>query len=100
MNNMENKYLSELKKLVLDFLKNEKVKIFIFGSRARGDNQYNSDVDIGLIPRGNIDTIKISLLKEKVENSNIPYKVQIVNFNDVSEDFKNEALKDITVWKD
>lgn len=35
---LENKYMVELKKLVKDFLKDEKVKIFLFGSRARGDN--------------------------------------------------------------
>ncbi|MBI3590112.1 MAG: nucleotidyltransferase domain-containing protein [Candidatus Melainabacteria bacterium] len=97
---MENKYLTQLKKLVLDELKSQNVKIFIFGSRARGDNYIGSDVDIGLISKGKIDSSKISLLKEKIENSNIPYKVEIVNFNEVSEDFKNEALKDIEIWKD
>ncbi len=40
------------------------------------------------------------MLKEKFENSNIPYKVEIVNFNIVSEEFKQEALKDIEIWKD
>ena len=97
---MENKYLLELKELVLKELENEKVKVFIFGSRARGDNYIASDVDIGLIPYGSLNTRKITILKEKIENSNIPYKVEIVNFNEVSEDFKNEALKDIERWKD
>ncbi len=97
---MENKYLAQLKNLVLDELKSQNIKIFMFGSRARGDNYIGSDVDIGLIPKGKMDSNKISLLKEKIDNSNIPYKVEIVNFNDVSEDFKSEALKDIEIWKD
>lgn len=97
---MENKYLLPLKNLVLDELKNENVKIFLFGSRAKGDNYQASDVDIGLIPCNDLDEFKISLLKEKIENSSIPYKVQVVNFNHVSEDFKKEALKDIIAWKD
>ncbi len=95
-----NKYLAELKNLILEALKNERVKVFVFGSRARGDNYQASDVDIGYIPYDNFDTKKITFLKEKFENSNIPYKVEMVNFNEVSEDFKNEALKDIEVWKD
>lgn len=97
---MTNKYLLELKDLVLNELKDEKVKVFVFGSRARGDNYIASDIDIGLIPYDNLNSFKISLLKEKIENSNIPYKVEIVDFNKVSEDFKNEALKDIETWKD
>ena len=86
--------------MVLEELKNEKVKIFLFGSRARGDNFTVSDVDIGYIPKDNFDDKKITFLKEKIENSTIPYKVEVVNFNNVSEDFKNEALKDIEIWKD
>lgn len=97
---MENKYLLELKRLVLDSLKDEKVKIFLFGSRARSDNFTVSDVDIGYIPKDNFNERKITFLKDKIENSHIPYKVEIVNFNLVSEEFKQEALKDIEVWKD
>ncbi len=97
---MENKYLTQLKNLVLDELKSQNVKIFMFGSRVRRDNYIGSDVDIGLIPKGNLDSKKITILKEKIENSTIPYKVEIVNFNEVSEDFRNEALKDIEIWKD
>ena len=96
----KNKYLDQLKELVLSSLKDENLKIFLFGSRARGDNYRTSDVDIGFIPKGDYNKSKISFLKEQIENSNIPYKVQVVNFNNVSEDFKREALKDIIVWKD
>lgn len=97
---MSNAYLDQLKEMVLEALKNEKVKIFIFGSRARKDNYTASDVDIGYIPYDKFDDKKITMLKYKLENSNIPYKVEIVNFNQVSEEFKQEALKDIIIWKD
>ena len=97
---MENKYIAELKKIILDDLQNENVKIILYGSRARGDNHYTADVDIGFIPREKFNTIKITLLREKLENSNIPYKVDIVNLNTVSADFKNEIMKDAIVWKD
>jgi len=95
-----NKYIEQLKELVLEELKDEHVKVFLFGSRARNDNYIASDVDIGFIPGNNFNEKKITMLKEKFENSNIPYKVEIVNFNIVSEEFKQEALKDIEIWKD
>ncbi len=93
-------YLSAVKEVVITFLKDEKVKIILFGSRARGNNQRCSDVDIGIIPAGKFHEERITLLKEKIENTNIPYKVEIVNLSEVSEEFKREAMKDAIVWKD
>ncbi|OGI20752.1 MAG: hypothetical protein A3B68_09455 [Candidatus Melainabacteria bacterium RIFCSPHIGHO2_02_FULL_34_12] len=98
---MENKYINKLKEYILDFLENEEVKVFLFGSRAKGDNAPTSDVDIGLLPHknGTFDRSKVSLLKEKIEDLNIPYKVEIVTFDETSNDFKKFAMKDIVIWK-
>ncbi len=96
----ENKYILKLKKVIIDFLKNDNVKIVLFGSRARGDNYISSDVDIGIIPYGKFDEKKITILKTNVENLNIPYKVEIVDFSGVSESFKKETLKEAVVWKE
>lgn len=92
--------LRTLKETVTTSLKNEKVKIILFGSRARGNNHLSSDVDIGIIPAGEFDEKPITLLKEKIENLNIPYKIDIVNLSEVSEEFRNEIMKDFIVWKD
>ena len=97
---MPSKYMAQLKKMVLDFFKDEKVKIFLFGSRAQGKNSVTSDVDLGIWPKTNKDAKKITLLKEKIENSNIPYKVDIVNLKEISNDFKKEILKKAKIWKD
>ena len=97
---IENKYIWKLKEIVIEFLKYDKVKVILFGSRARGDNYISSDIDIGIIPYGKFDDKKITLLKEKTENLNIPYKVEIVNFMEVSKEFKQEALKKVVIWKD
>jgi len=97
---IENKYIWKLKEIVMEFLKYDKVKVILFGSRARGDNYISSDIVIGIIPYGKFDDKKITLLKEKTENLNIPYKVEIVNFMEVSKEFKQEALKKVVIWKD
>lgn len=93
-------YLSMVKDIVITFLKDEEVKVILFGSRARGNNQISSDVDVGIIPAGKFREERITLLKEKIENINIPYKVEIVNLSEVSEEFKREAMKDAIIWKD
>lgn len=97
---MENNFLLQIKELVTSELRNENAKIILFGSRARKKNNSFSDVDIGIIPKGKVNNDKITLLREKIENLNIPYKVEIVDFSDVSEDFKKEALKEAIIWKD
>ncbi|MBI2470577.1 MAG: nucleotidyltransferase domain-containing protein [Planctomycetes bacterium] len=97
---MKKEYLSAVKEVVITFLKDEKVKIILFGSRARGDNNKCSDVDIGIIPIGKFNDERIILLKQKIENLNIPYKVELVNLSEVSIEFKREAMKDAVVWKD
>jgi predicted nucleotidyltransferase len=97
---LENKNILTLKKMIIDFFKYDKVKIVLFGSRARGDNYVFSDVDIGIMPYGKLDRGKITLLREKIENLNIPYRVEIVSFMEVSKEFKQEALKEAVIWKD
>lgn len=97
---IRNIYLTKLKDLTISILSNEQVKVVLFGSRARQDNHYASDVDIGIIPYGKINRKKITKLKEKIDDLNIPYKVEVVDFSEVSESFKKEALKEVVVWKD
>ena len=99
-NATKNKYITRLKGEITTFFEDEDVKIVLFGSRARGDNHPAADVDIGIIPSGGLDNTRIALLHEKIEDLNIPYKVEIVNFAEVSESFKKEALRQAIVWKD
>lgn len=92
--------LEKLKETFLRILKDEDVKVVLFGSRARGDFVSTSDVDIGIIAGKRVDRKKLILLREYIEELNIPYKVEIVDFAAVSEKFKQEVLKEAVVWKD
>jgi len=96
---MENKYIVKIKRAAIDCFAGDNVKIVLFGSRARNDNHATSDIDIGIIPDGKNIGKKMGLLKEKVEDLNIPYRIEIVNLSEVSEDFKKQALKDAVIWK-
>jgi len=98
MKNMENKYLTELKELLQNLAKNRNIGIYLYGSRARGDNFESSDVDIGILPNDEIDAVEIAFWREIIENSNIPYHIELVNLNEVSDDFKKEIMKDAVAW--
>lgn len=92
--------LEKLKEAFLRILKDEDVKVVLFGSRARGDFVNTSDVDVGIIPGKGFERKKLILLHEYVDELNIPYKVEIVDFSTVSEEFKKITLKETKVWKD
>jgi len=66
---------------------------FIFGSRTTNQAQKYSDIDIGLTPPQPIPLAKICLIKEALENSDIPYLVDLVDFSQTSGNFKSIALK-------
>jgi uncharacterized protein len=96
---MHQSQLEILKECVLSYFDGCNVGIVLFGSRAKGTNAANSDVDIGLLHNEPLNRVKISLLREKIENMNIIYKVDIVDFAVVTDEFRNNALKDAVVWK-
>jgi len=96
----EKKYLEILKKIVLEATKNKDCKVFLFGSRARGDFVRSSDADVGIEGLKDREFLKVKrYIEDRVEESVIPFDVDIVNFDKVSVDFKSEALKDAIRWK-
>lgn len=92
--------LEKLKEAIYLFLKNEDAKVVLFGSRARGDFANTSDVDVGIIPGKGFDRVKLILLREYIDELNIPYKVEIIDFSTVAKEFRQLSLKEAEVWKD
>src|SRR3989344_9680740 len=75
-------------------------RAFIFGSRALNTNRAFSDVDIGVINKQKIKGSVSENLSEELENSPLPYRINLVNFQTVSQQFKKVALKKIiNLWR-
>ena len=89
-----------VKKKVLSRLNKENVQIFLFGSRARGDFNIRSDIDIGILPQGEWDKLALVLLREEIEELNLPYKIEIVDLARVSKKFRDQVLREGQPWKD
>jgi len=86
-----------LKKLLIETLP-EDSEIFLFGSRAAGDHSWNSDIDIGVVAE-KLDYKTIVKIKEIVDDSFVPFKVDIVDFSKADDGFKQIALRSIIRWK-
>jgi hypothetical protein len=91
--------IKKVKTAVLQAFENENVKIFLFGSRAKGNAHSTSDIDVGILPSGCFDRKKITALRAELEEMNIPYTVDLVDLSTVSEEFRQQVLKEGEIWK-
>lgn len=96
MINLEEKYLKQVKKILFKHLSNTDIKVYVFGSRVKGKCKQYSDLDLALKNDINkIDDRIISNLKYAFEESLIPIKVDILDFNNITDTFKNFIEKDL-----
>jgi uncharacterized protein len=74
-------------------------KVYLFGSRAQGRQRSGSDIDLALDADRVIDEIIMARIKNDIEDSAVPFFVDVIDLHDVSDDFKTIASKDFIVWK-
>jgi len=96
----EERFVKELKQAVLNLLKDKQCSVYLFGSRARGNYRRSSDADIAVegLSEEEFKRFKRSL-DELLEESRIPFSVDIVNLNKVSNEMKQVILKEGIRWK-
>lgn len=86
--------LNYLEKNLIIPLKSLDAKVWIFGSRARGDHRKFSDLDI-LVESARPETqTLISKIREVFEEGNFPYKVDIVYFKDLAKSYKSNVISE------
>lgn len=89
--------VEKLKKDILDiaarYLNLKYYRIFFFGSKVAKTNFPRADIDIGIEGLESVPA-KIKLqIEEELENIPTLYKLDFVDFKEVSEKFKREAKK-------
>ncbi len=94
-NKSKTKAERKIKEIIFRFLDPKKYQVFIFGSRATNKAKKYSDYDIGIFGKKPIPWHILAEIEEMFEESDLPYKVDIVDFSLVSPDFKKIALSNI-----
>ena len=90
---LDNRYVDFIKDTIGSVLDN--VEIYIFGSRTQGKSLEYSDVDIALKGKNQIELDKILNLRAAFSNSTFPYKVDIIDLNNIDEKFYNIIKEDL-----
>jgi predicted nucleotidyltransferase len=96
---LSNKYILHLESMIFEEIAGRPVRVFLFGSRAKGDASAVSDVDVALLGPGRLDRGWLARLRERLEESTIPYKVDLVDLNDVANEFRNVVFRSAKEWK-
>jgi predicted nucleotidyltransferase len=86
---MEPKHLT----IVQNILSKYPYSFYAFGSRARGNPKILSDLDLCFFD--NISANVLAHIDEDFEESDLPYKVDIVDWNKCSDDFRAIIKKDL-----
>jgi hypothetical protein len=74
-------------------------QVYLFGSRAAGNYKDASDFDIGVLAARDISR-ELSLARERLEDSNIPFTVDLVDLSSTSEEFARRVREEgVLLWK-
>lgn len=74
-------------------------KIYLFGSRARGDHTDRSDIDIAIDLGRKMEIREIAKARGVLEGLNLPWKIDVVDMYSISATMKEFILKEGIIWK-
>lgn len=98
------KYFTKLKKFTLDFWQDSDVRIYLFGSWARGEERQSSDVDIAIESKAEsgMDSmleLKVDEFREALEDSDIIYVVDVVYMGMAAASLRRRIHQEGILWK-
>jgi predicted nucleotidyltransferase len=99
MNPTRQKALEELRQLVLEALGNRDAEVWLFGSCARNEVRPHSDIDIGILPQDNLPSTFFAVLSADIEESPIPYDVDLVDLRYADPALLEEVRREGVKWR-
>ncbi len=90
---LQRSHLDIINELLIKPFKAKSVKLWIFGSRARGNFQKFSDLDV-LFDGHCLDLSFVSSIKERLEESALPIKVDLVDSQFLAESYRDQVEKE------
>lgn len=91
---IKDKYLNEIKEKIHQFSQGKDTKFFLFGSCLH--KNHFGDIDLGFL--GKINKQELIKLKETFTDSTLPFFIDIVNFNNINREFKNNVFNNKIIW--
>jgi uncharacterized protein len=86
--------------MVLAALGERNAAVWLFGSCARGEPRRHSDIDIAILPRDPLPTGFFADLEADIEESTIPYDVDLVDLRHAEPSLVDEVRREGVQWRD
>ena len=99
MNPTRKRVIEELRRMVLAALGERDAEVWLFGSCARGEVLQHSDIDIAILPHDELPSAFFSDLAESIEESSIPYDVDVVDLRSAAPTLLDEVRHEGMKWK-
>lgn len=80
-------------KIISEIVKEFGFETFVYGSRATGKHRPYSDLDLCI--KGSPDKRTLRQFQDALEESDLPYKVDVVLWTEISDEFKQKIEKDL-----
>ncbi len=86
-----------IQEMIINPLSSAGAKIWIFGSRARGDFKKFSDLDVLYMSSKKLDPSLIASIRENLEESQLPIKIDLVSEADLADSYRDQILSERVV---
>ncbi len=74
------------------------VLVWAFGSRVKGNFRSDSDLDLVVFSQ-NIQSAAVSEFKEALDESSLPFSVDVLVWDEIGQDFQKHILEKYTVFE-
>lgn len=98
MNPTRMRALEQVRAIVVAALEGHGARVYLVGSCARGDAVRTSDIDVAIDAGGRLPPLLSVEIKEQLEESTVPYFVDVVDLASVDAGYRRELLDGAVEW--
>jgi len=95
MLNVAEKHLKTIKRILAEYVSDCEVRAF--GSRVSGTAKDYSDLDLAIIGKTKIKRRTRMLLREAFEESDLPFRVDVIDYNAIQKTFREIIEKNYKI---
>ena len=90
--------LERVREIIFQVLGDHDVRVYLFGSSVSGGIRRSSDIDVAIDPLGVLPAPLLAELRERLEESVVPYDVDIVDLSAASPEIRASVEREGLRW--
>jgi uncharacterized protein len=91
--------LERVREIIFQVLGDRDVRVYLFGSSVTGRVRRSSDIDVAIDPLRVLPSAILSELRERLDESQVPYDVDIVDLSAASPEIRASVEREGLLWK-